>query len=207
MSQFTRTEMLLGSDNVKKLSASSVAVFGIGGVGSYVCEALARSGIGKLTLIDNDTVSESNINRQLIALHSTVGQYKTEVMKKRIEDINPCAEVEALNMFYTPENGEEIDFSRFDYIVDAIDTVTSKLYIIEKAHNMGIPLISSMGTGNKLDASQFKISDISKTEICPLARVIRRELKKRNIDKLKVLWSSEIPLTPLFSEKTDLFYT
>lgn len=198
MSEFIRSEMLLGQDAMKKLKNSSVAVFGIGGVGSYVCEALARTGVGKLTFIDNDTISVSNINRQLIALHSTVGRYKTEVMKERAKDINPDAEITALNIFYTPENGDAIDFSSFDYIVDAIDTVTSKLYIIEKATKMNIPVISSMGTGNKTDASHFKISDISKTQTCPLARVMRQELKKRGIQKLKVLWSDEAPITPLF---------
>ena len=204
MSQFVRTEMLLGKQSSEKLSSSSVAVFGIGGVGSFVCEALARAGVGKLTLIDNDVVSESNINRQLIALHSTKGRYKTEVMKDRISDINPGAEVTSLNIFYTPENGGSIDYTKFDYIVDAIDTVTSKLYIIEKAHKNQIPVISSMGTGNKLDPTQFKISDISKTQTCPLARVMRRELKKRGIEHLKVLWSSETPLEPLFKDESDL---
>ncbi len=203
MSQFIRSEMLLGNDALKKLNGSSVAVFGIGGVGSYVCEALARTGVGRLTFIDNDTVAESNINRQIIALHSTIGRYKAEVMAERVKDINPDVVVRALNIFYTPQNGDEIDFSEFDYIVDAIDTVTSKLFIIEKAYKMNIPVISSMGTGNKLDPSQFKISDISKTEVCPLARVMRRELKQRNIPKLKVLWSSEKPIKPLFEEETS----
>ena len=198
MSEFIRSEMILGHDAKKKLKNSSVAVFGIGGVGSYVCEALARTGVGKLTFIDNDTVAISNINRQLIALHSTVGIYKTEVMKERAKDINPNAEITALNIFYTPDNGDAIDFSSFDYIVDAIDTVTSKLYIIEKATKMNIPVISSMGTGNKTDSSRFEISDISKTQTCPLARVMRQELKKRGIQKLKVLWSDESPITPLF---------
>ena len=203
MSQFRRSEMLLGSEAIKKLKTSSVAVFGIGGVGSYVCEALARTGVGKLTLIDNDTVAESNINRQIIALHSTIGEYKTLAMAKRVKDINPDINVNGLNIFYTPENGDEIDFKEFDYIVDAIDTITSKLYIIEKAHKMEIPIISSMGTGNKLDASRFKISDISKTQNCPLSRVMRRELKKREITKLKVIWSDEKPIKPLFEEKTE----
>lgn len=203
MSQFIRSEMLLGEDSTKKLKNASVAVFGIGGVGSYVCEALVRMGVGRLTFIDNDTVSLSNINRQLIALYSTVGRYKTEVMKERACDINPNAQIEALNIFYSPENGDEIDFTDFDYIVDAIDTVTSKLFIIEKAYKLGIPVISSMGTGNKLDASRLKITDISKTHICPLARVMRRELKKRNILKLKVLWSDEEPLKPRFKEESN----
>ena len=196
MQEFIRSEMLLGKNAMEKLKNASVAVFGIGGVGSYVCEALARTGVGKLTLIDADVVSESNINRQIIALHSTVGQFKTEVMKKRILDINPSCEVEAINLFYTPDNGDEIDFSHFNYIIDAIDTVTSKLYIIEKAYKENIAVISSMGTGNKLDAGKFLISDIGKTEMCPLARVMRRELKARNIPELKVLWSKEQPISP-----------
>lgn len=203
MSQFIRSEMLLGKDTTKKLKNASVAVFGIGGVGSYVCEALARMGVGRLTFIDNDTVSPSNINRQLIALHSTLGRYKTEVMCERAKDINPNAEITALNMFYTPENGDEIDFTKFDYIVDAIDTVTSKLFIIEKASKLNVPVISSMGTGNKLDATRFKITDISRTQVCPLARVMRRELKQRGISKLKVLWSDEEPLKPQFEEESN----
>ncbi len=197
MSEFIRTQMLLGEESIKKLRNSTVAVFGIGGVGSYVCEALARSGVGKLILIDGDTVAKSNINRQIIALHSTVGMPKAEVMKSRIADINPAAEVIAKNIFYTPQNGDEVDFLGLSYVVDAIDTVTSKLYIIEKAKRLEIPVISSMGTGNKLDASSFKISDISKTEVCPLARVMRKELKSRGITSLKVLWSDEKPITPL----------
>lgn len=201
MNEFIRTQMLLGEESIEKLEKSSVLVFGIGGVGSYVCEALARSAIGKITLVDNDTVSESNINRQLIALHSTIGKFKTEVMADRIKDINPECIVETKNVFYMPENGECIDFNDYDYIVDCIDTVTSKLYIIERAYKMNIPIISSMGTGNKLNASEFLISDISKTQICPLARVMRKELKARNIKKLKVLWSKEEPIKPLFSEK------
>lgn len=196
MNEFIRTQMLLGKESIKKLKNTSVVVFGIGGVGSYVCEALARSGVGRFMLVDNDTVSESNINRQLVALHSTIGRYKTEVMKERIKDINPECTVETKNIFYSHENGECIEFVNYDYIVDCIDTVTSKLYIIEKAYKMNVPIISSMGTGNKLNASEFLISDISKTKICPLARVMRRELKNRQIPKLKVLWSTEEPIKP-----------
>lgn len=198
MNEFIRTQMLLGEESVEKLKKSSVLVFGIGGVGSYVCEALARSAIGKLTLVDNDTVSESNINRQLIALHSTIGKFKTDVMANRIKDINPKCVVDTKNIFYTQENGECIDFNEYDYIVDCIDTVTSKLYIIQRAYELNIPIISSMGTGNKLNASEFLISDISKTSVCPLARVMRRELKARQIPKLKVLWSKENPIKPQF---------
>ncbi len=198
MSEFVRTEMLIGKAALDKLANSSVAVFGIGGVGSYVCEAAARCGIGSITLIDNDTVSQSNINRQLIALHSTIGRYKTEVAEKRIKDINPNCRVTAVNAFYSHENAQIINFSEYDYIIDAIDTVTSKLCLIENTYKAGIPIISSMGTGNKLDPMRFKISDISKTSVCPLARVMRRELKNRGITKLKVLWSDEVPKKPLF---------
>ncbi len=200
MSEFERFEMLLGKDALDKLSSSSVAVFGIGGVGSYVCEALARCSIGNLTLIDNDTVSISNLNRQLIALNSTIGKLKTEVMGERIKDINPNAKITLHNMFFSSENSDKIDFSQFDYIVDAIDTVSSKLHLIEICNNSNINIISSMGTGNKLDPSLFTISDISKTHTCPLARVMRKELKERGINSLKVLWSPEKPITPLFSK-------
>ena len=196
MSEFIRSEMLLGSNALKKLNSSSVAVFGIGGVGSYVCEALARCGVGNLTLIDSDTVSASNINRQIIALHSTVGRNKTDVMLERIKDINPNASVTAINMFYTPQNSEEINISKFDYVVDAIDTVTSKIDIIKRCYENGVNIISSMGTGNKLDPSLFNISDISKTHTCPLARVMRKELKELGIHKLKVLWSPEKVISP-----------
>lgn len=194
MSEFERTELLIGEESLKLLTDSSVALFGVGGVGSYVAEALARCGVGGLMLVDNDTVSESNINRQLIALHSTVGSRKTAVMKERILDINPNCSVTAKNLFYT--NASDIDLTGFDYIVDAIDTVSSKLVLIEEAKRLGIPIISSMGTGNKLDASRFRIDDISKTSVCPLARVMRRELKARNIDNVKVLYSDETPITP-----------
>lgn len=196
MPQFIRSEMLIGENALKKLKSSSVAVFGIGGVGSYVCEALARCAIGNLTLIDNDTVALSNINRQLIALHSTVGRQKTEVMAERIKDINPDVNVTPINMFYTPENSSFIDLSKFDYVVDAIDTVTAKLDIIQKCKNNGVNIISSMGTGNKLNPSLFSITDISKTHTCPLARVMRKELKERGVHNLKVLWSPEKVISP-----------
>ena len=188
---FSRTEALIGKEGLEKLKNARVAVFGIGGVGGYVVEALARSGVGELTLVDSDRVSESNINRQIIALHSTVGEYKTEVMAKRIKDINPDIRVVVKNVFYLPETAEEFDFSCYDYVVDAVDTVTAKLSIIERAKEANIPVISSMGTGNKLDASAFKVADIYKTNVCPLAKVMRRELKKRGIDKLKVVYSEE----------------
>lgn len=191
--QFSRTALLYGDEAINKLAKSHVAVFGIGGVGGYVAEALARSGIGRLDLIDSDTVSVSNINRQIIATHKTVGRYKTDVMAERIGEINPDALVNALNIFYTPENSGEFDFSQYDYIVDAIDTVTSKLELIVNADKAGTPIISSMGAGNKKNAAAFEVADIYKTTVCPLARVMRRELKKRGIKALKVVYSKEPP--------------
>lgn len=193
---FSRTEMILGSDSMNKLKNSRVAIFGIGGVGGYVAEALARSGIGSLHLIDNDTVSKSNLNRQIIALHSTIGRQKTQVMKERIADINPQAEVVTSECFFMPENSHEFDFSVYDYVVDAIDTVTGKIEIIMKAKEAGVPVISSMGTGNKLNPADFVVDDIYKTCVCPLARVMRQELKKRGVKKLKVVYSKEKPITP-----------
>lgn len=191
---FSRTGMLIGEDALKKLKNCRVAVFGVGGVGGYVCEALARAGVGAIDLVDNDTVSRSNINRQIIALTSTVGLYKTDVMKKRISDINPDAKVKTFNIFVLPENVDEFDFGCYDYIVDAIDTVSGKLAIIEKAYALGVPVISSMGTGNKLDPTKFEVTDINKTVVCPLARVMRYELRKRGVKKLKVLYSKEEPV-------------
>ena len=192
--QFSRTALLLGEQGVEKLKKSRVAVFGVGGVGGYVVEALARSGVGALDLIDKDRVSESNINRQIIALHSTVGQYKTEAAAARAKDINPEICVRTHNVFYLPETVADFDFSQYDYIVDAIDTVSGKIALVEKANACGVPIISSMGAGNKLDPTAFEVSDISKTSVCPLARVMRRELKKRGIEKLKVVYSKEDPL-------------
>ena len=194
--QFSRTEMLIGQNNIATLRNSRVAVFGAGGVGGFTIEALARAGVGAIDIIDNDTVSESNLNRQIIALHSTIGQLKTEVMKKRILDINPDCVVTIFNTFVLPENIDSFDFSVYSYIVDAIDTVSGKLAIIEKGAKEGVPVISSMGTGNKLDPTRFQITDISKTSVCPLARVMRYELKKRGIKKLKVLFSTEEPIKP-----------
>jgi tRNA A37 threonylcarbamoyladenosine dehydratase len=201
--KFSRTEMLVGADSIKKLSTSRVAVFGIGGVGGYVAEALARAGVGAIDLIDNDVVSESNINRQIIALSSTVGQLKTEVMRQRILDINSEAEIRCINKFVLPDNIDEFDFSAYDYVVDAIDTVSGKLAIIEKAYSEGVPVISSMGTGNKLDPTRFEITDINKTSVCPLARVMRYELKKRGVKKLKVLYSKEEPIKPTNIQNND----
>ena len=204
MFDFTqRTEILIGSENVKKLENSSVLVFGVGGVGSYCVEALARAGIGKFTLFDGDLVSESNINRQLIALHSTCGKPKCEAARTRIIDINPEAKVEIFNEFYTAENADCVDFSVFDYVADAIDMVSSKLLIIEKAENAGTPVICAMGAGNKTDPTGFKVKDIYETANCPLARVMRRELRKRNITKLKVVFSEEQPYTEFNQTKDD----
>lgn len=195
--QFIRTAMLLGEDAVEKLQNSRVAVFGVGGVGGYVCEALARSGVGKLDLIDMDTVSISNINRQIIALTSTVGKYKTEVMKERILDINPQAEVQLHNCFYLPETKQDFDFSQYDYVVDAVDTVTAKLSLVMECKEHNVPIISSMGAGNKLDPTGFMVADIYETSVCPLAKVMRKELKARGIDSLKVVYSKEKAMTPI----------
>ena len=188
--------MLVGEEGLNKLSSCHVAVFGLGGVGSYTAEALARAGVGELTIIDNDTVSVSNINRQLYALSSTVGMDKTEVARKRIEDINPDCKVNVRTEFYLPENAESFFDVKYDYIADAIDTVSAKLDLAEQAQKRNIPMIACMGTGNKLDPTQFRVSDINKTSVCPLCRVMRRELKLRNVKKLKVVWSPEMPLKP-----------
>lgn len=192
--QFSRTELLLGKDAIDKLTRSRVAVFGVGGVGGYVCEALARSGVGTFDLIDNDKVTLSNINRQIIATCKTVGRYKTEVMKERIADINPEAKVYIHQCFFLPENAEQFPFEKYDYVVDAVDTVTAKIELVLRAREKGIPVISSMGAGNKLDASAFKVADIYETKVCPLAKVMRRELKKRNVEHLKVVYSEEEPI-------------
>lgn len=200
---FSRTEMLIGDVALAKLRNSRVAVFGIGGVGGYVAEALVRSGLGNIDLIDNDTVSESNINRQIIALHSSIGKMKTQVMSERLLDINPDLKIRIHNKFVLPENIDEFDFSEYDYVVDAIDTVSGKLAIIEKAYFLGKPVISSMGTGNKLEPTKFEITDINKTSVCPLARVMRYELKKRGVKKLKVLYSKEEPIKPTVQETTE----
>lgn len=190
---FLRTEMLIGADSVKTLKTKKVIVFGVGGVGSAAVEALARAGVGSISLVDNDTVNVTNINRQLIATHSTVGRPKTEVAKERVLDINPNAEVTCFNLFFTPENAGNINLEDYDYIIDAVDTVTAKIHIICEAERLGVPVISSMGTGNKLDPSAFTVADIYKTSVCPLARVMRTELKKRGVKKLKVVYSEEQP--------------
>ena len=194
--QFIRTEMLLGTEAMQKLQTTRVAVFGLGGVGGYTVEALARAGIGQLDLIDNDTVSLSNLNRQILATYSTIGLEKTEAARRRVLDINPHCAVVTHNVFYTPETADQFDFTQYDYIVDAIDTVTGKLALVERAHAAGTPIICCMGTGNKLDASAFQVADISKTSMCPLARIMRKELSKRGIKHLKVVYSQEEALTP-----------
>ena len=186
LTQFSRTELLLGKEAMNRLEDARVAVFGIGGVGGYVCEALARSGVGKLDLIDNDKVCMSNLNRQIIATRKTVGQYKTEVMKDRILDINPEAKVNIHNCFFLPDNADEFPFEEYDYVVDAVDTVTAKIALVMKCKELDIPIISSMGAGNKLDSSAFRVTDIYKTKVCPLAKVMRRELKKRGVKKLYI---------------------
>ena len=197
LNQFSRTQLLLGSDNMDRLADAKVAVFGIGGVGGYVVEALARSGVGSFVLVDDDKVCLTNINRQIIATRKTVGKYKVDVMKDRILEINPDADVEIRKCFYLPENAADFDFSEYDYVVDAVDTVTAKIELIMRAKEAGTPVISSMGAGNKLDASAFRVADIYKTKVCPLAKVMRNELKKRGVRKLKVVYSKELPITPV----------
>ena len=194
--QFSRTQILLGEEAMEKLYRARVAVFGIGGVGGYIVEALARCGVGQLDLIDSDTVSVSNINRQILATHSTVGKLKVDAAKARVLDINPNCVVRTWPCFYLPDTADQFDFTQYDYIVDAIDTVTGKLQLVERAVEAGTPIICSMGTGNKLDASAFQVADISKTSVCPLARIMRKELKKRGINHVKVVYSQEEALTP-----------
>ena len=199
--QFSRTELLIGEKGIEKLKNSKVIVFGIGGVGGYVVEALARAGIGAIDIVDNDKVTISNLNRQIIATHSSIGQYKVDVAQKRLLDINPDIKIEKFQIFYTPENKDNIDFGGYDYVVDAIDTVVGKISIIEEAKKRNIPVISSMGAGNKLNSTSFCVADISKTSVCPLARVIRLELKKRNIKDVKVVYSTESPIKPALSNE------
>ena len=202
LTQFSRTELLLGEKAMDKLKSSRVAVFGIGGVGGYVCEALIRSGVGAFDLTDNDKVSITNLNRQIIATKKTVGKYKTEVMRDRMLEINPDVDVRIHNCFFLPENADGFPFSQYDYVVDAVDTVTAKIGLVMKCREEGIPIISSMGAGNKLDATAFKVSDIYETNVCPLAKVMRHELRKRGVRKLKVVYSEETPVTPV-TEMTD----
>ena len=197
LDQFSRTQLLLGADGMKRLLAARVAVFGIGGVGGYTAEALARSGVGTLDLIDDDRVCLTNVNRQIFATRKTVGQYKVDVAKARIQEIHPDAVVYTYKTFYAPQTASQFDFLQYDYVVDAIDTVTAKLELIEQAQKAGVPVISSMGAGNKMDPTAFEVADIYETSVCPLARVMRRELKKRGIRKLKVVYSREPAMTPV----------
>lgn len=197
LGRFSRTELLLGDEAMKKLENSRVAVFGVGGVGGYTVEALARSGVGTIDIIDDDKVCLTNINRQIIALTSTIGKYKVDVAEERIKDINPKITVNKYKMFFMPETSGEFDFSQYDYVVDAIDTVTGKIELVMKANETKTPIICSMGAGNKLDPTAFEVADIYKTSVCPLARVMRTELRKRGVKKLKVVYSKEKPITPI----------
>ncbi len=203
VNQFSRTELLVGATGVEKLRRARVAVFGVGGVGGYVVEALARAGVGALDLIDNDTVSLSNINRQIIALHSTIGKAKVEVAAERAKDINPDIKITTHNCFYLPETKEQFDFTQYDYVADAVDTVAAKIAIVEQAYAARVSIISAMGAGNKLDAGAFKVADISKTSVCPLAKVMRKELHRRGINHLKTVYSQEPPLSPLASDEVS----
>ena len=197
LTQFSRTELLLGKEAMEQLSKARVAVFGVGGVGGYACEALVRSGIGAFDLIDDDKVCLTNLNRQIIATRKTVGKYKTDVMKERMLEINPDVDVAIHKCFFLPENADEFPFEEYDYIIDAVDTVNAKIELVMKAQEKNVPIISSMGAGNKLDASMFQVADIYKTKVCPLAKVMRRELKKRGVKKLKVVYSEEKPTRPI----------
>ena len=199
MNEFSRTQLLLGEKAMNRLASSRIAIFGIGGVGGYVVEALARSGVGALDLVDNDTVSLTNLNRQIIALHSTLGQFKVDVARDRILDISPSCRVQTYRTFFLPETASLFDFAQYDYVVDAVDTVKAKLELVLSAKEAGVPIISCMGAGNKLNPSAFRIADIYSTSVCPLARVMRSECRKHGIDHLKVLYSTESPITPFVS--------
>ena len=199
--QFIRTEVLIGREAMERLQRSRVAVFGLGGVGGYVCEALVRSGIGHFDLIDHDKVSITNLNRQIIATHATIGRDKADVVRERMLSINPEAEIRLYKAFFLPDNAEEFPFGEYDYVVDAIDTVTAKIELVPRSQGAGVPIISSMGTGNKLDPGRLRIADIYETKVCPLARVMRRELKKRGVNSLKVVYSEEIPVRLADDEK------
>lgn len=202
--QFERTALLLGKASVERLARKRVAVFGVGGVGGFVCEGLVRAGIGAIDIVDKDTVALSNLNRQLIALHSTVGKNKVDVLEERLKDINKDLIIKKYKCFFLPETSDTFDFREYDYVVDAIDTVTGKIELILKANEAGVPIISAMGAGNKLDPTAFQVSDIYKTSVCPLARVMRRELKKRGVEKLKVVYSKEEPIKPQFEEGEEV---
>ncbi len=201
---FIRTRLLIGDKPLERLQNAKVAVFGVGGVGGYAVEALARSGVGTLHLYDDDTVSESNLNRQIAALHSTIGQSKAEVMARRVRDINPDCQVEAIRMFYLPQNADEVNLTQYNYVVDCIDTVTAKLELIARCTALQVKIISAMGTGNKFDPSALVVTDISKTQGCPLARTVRKELRKRGISRLKVVYSTELPTSPLRPAEQEL---
>lgn len=203
LNQFSRTQLIFGEDNMERLKNARVAVFGVGGVGGYTVEALARSGVGTLDLVDNDTVCLSNVNRQIIATTKTVGQYKVDVAKERILEINPEAVVNTYKTFYMPETKDQFDFKNYDYIVDAIDTVTGKVQLVLQAKEAGVSIISSMGAGNKINPAMFEVADIYKTSVCPLAKVMRHELKRRGIKKLKVVYSKEKPITPMQSAEEE----
>lgn len=203
INQFSRTELIFGEEALEKLAKARVAVFGVGGVGGYAVEALARSGVGALDIIDNDTVALSNINRQIIALHSTIGEYKVDAAAKRILDINPNIKLKAYKTFFTPETADTFDFSEYDYVIDAIDTVTGKIELVMKAQAAGTPIICSMGAGNKIDPTRFQVADIYNTSVCPLARVMRYELKKRRVKHLKCVFSTEEPITPRQSKEVS----
>ncbi|MCR4796403.1 MAG: tRNA threonylcarbamoyladenosine dehydratase [Ruminococcus sp.] len=197
LNQFSRTQLLYGEEAIKKLSESRVAVFGIGGVGGYVCEALVRSGVGHFELIDDDKVCLTNLNRQILATRKTVGKYKAEVMAERMQEINPDADIRIHKCFFLPENADDFSFDEYDYVVDAVDTVTAKLELIMRSQSLGVPIISAMGAGNKIDAGRLKIADIYDTQVCPLARVMRHELRKRGVKRLKVVYSDEQPIRPI----------
>lgn len=201
--QFARTQLLIGSDGLERLKNSRVAVFGIGGVGGYAVEALVRSGVGIIDIFDNDTVSVTNLNRQIIAIYDTIGKYKVDVMKERAKSINPNIVVNAYRCFYMPDTADEFDFKDYSYVIDAVDTLTAKLEIILRAKEVNVPVISCMGAGNKLDASRFEVADIYETSVCPLARVMRRELKKRGVSALKVVYSKEEPISPHYTENAE----
>ncbi|MCR5599842.1 MAG: tRNA threonylcarbamoyladenosine dehydratase [Ruminococcus sp.] len=197
LNQFSRTQLLYGEEAIEKLSASRVAVFGIGGVGGYVCEALVRSGVGHFDLIDDDKVCLTNLNRQILATRKTVGKYKAEVMAERMKEINPDVDIRIHKCFFLPENADDFQFGEYDYVVDAVDTVTAKLELIMRSQSLNVPIISAMGAGNKIDAGRLKIADIYDTQVCPLARVMRHELRKRGVRKLKVVYSDEQPIRPI----------
>lgn len=201
--QFSRTRLLIGDTPIERLAAARVAVFGVGGVGGFCVEALARAGVGTLHLYDDDTISESNLNRQIVALHSTLGRPKAEVMAERVQDINPACQVKAFRMFYLPQNADQVDLTQYDYVVDCIDTVAAKLELASRCTALQIRLISAMGSGNKLDPTQFEVTDLSKTSGCPLARVMRKELRRRGIGHLKVVYSREMPISPTEPVETE----